>query len=150
MPAYSQRKRKIAKKSTRRSKKRLSRRIKTRRGGGDGKMNIGTFKNMLVAKLDASKDPEIFDAGITAQNFINDTRHKDIIGQMIEAYNKQNKAALNELKINLKVILRKPINNTGDSGQLLSYDDQVYENFIDEFVDSVNQLPHGTGKRAGE
>ncbi len=129
MPAYSQRKRKIAKKSTRRSKKRLSRRIKTRRGGGDGKINIDKFKDLLVAKLNASTQPEIFDAGTTAQNFIN--KRTKLIEEMINAFNEKLDSRF-ELKQKLKKMLEYETEWDAETGKTVSVDNQIYINLIDE------------------
>jgi hypothetical protein len=128
MPAYSQRKRKIAKKSTRRSKKRLSRRIKTRRGGG--KKTIDKFKALLVAKLDEKDD--IYDANQTAQNFIDNPVHKGIINEMIKAYDNLQKGNLDTLKKQLIDILVNE-KNEGEGGQLLSNGNQVYIESIVKF-----------------
>jgi hypothetical protein len=129
MPAYSQRKRKIAKKSTRRSKKRLSRRIKTRRGGGDGKINIDKFKDLLVAKLDASTQPEFFDAGTTAQNFINN--RKKLIEEMINAFNEKLDSRF-ELKQKLKQMLEYETEWDAETGKTVLVNNQIYINLIDE------------------
>lgn len=125
MPAYSQRKRKIAKKSTRRSKKRLSRRIKTRRGGG--KKTIDKFKALLVAKL--SEIDDISNADMTAQNFINNPNHK--IKEMIKAYDTQDKY-LDTLKEQLITTLSSE-ENIGPDGERNPNGNKVYIESIVEF-----------------
>ena len=139
MPAYSQRKRKIAKKSTRRSKKRLSRRIKTRRGGGGGGMTIDKFKELfkrkLVETLEVSKEPTIANAGMTAQNFINHPEkpvRTKLIEDMINAIHK-NSDNQYELKQNLQKMLKDETEWDVETGQTVSVNNQIYMNFIDDF-----------------
>lgn len=101
MPAYSQRKRKIAKKSTRRSKKRLSRRIKTRRGGG--KIDIKGLQKSFEEFLGESERYAARD--LTATNFFDEYNNKDhnyIITSIIEKHNKNEFESRNILLHELK------------------------------------------------